>query len=817
VTTNATTSANIVVIGAGIIGSSVAYHLAQMGIEGIVVVDKGDLDHNDGSTSHAPGGLRTLTGSHFFTKLGAASREVYDHLPLAIPGQEQFYRVGMLSIANTVERLDSHHRLAAVGLSHGIEANVLDPDEVSAMAPMVDPATVVGGISIPSSGIVRTSLLATSMRQVAEATGRAAFYGHSEVTDIEISNGRIISVAAVGEADTTACEQAIVCTNIWALLMAEKTQTPMPLFPGEHQYIFTDPVPALAPIASREVALPVTAFDDLSIYFRQHGDHLGIGSYAHEARLVDPAQLPKTAKLPFTPDDFTGAWEAMQHHMPALRRSGIADGFNGMFSFTVDNYPIMGQTRVAGLWSAVGAWLSFGSEVGAVMARWMTTGDPGMDVSPADANRFHRHHTNHRFLTRQAKYFYEIGFEDLHPSAVVSSVRNLRAAPYPHRLEALGAELIPLAGQETPLYYHANEPLVSKYEDQIPHRSGYDAIGWSPITGAEHLELRSNVGIVDWSAGISPLEVSGPGALDHLQFMCTANVDLPIGGIAYSLVLTLGGGVARDITVARIGEDTWWLLTGKANLHSELALYRSIAPDDGSVLYRDLSEEYVSIGLWGPNSRSVMEAATENNLSNETFPWYTHQSIGVGLAPVRALRISYVGELGWELYVPQSYALHVWDTLWVAGRAFDMPAIGVQAVMTARMEKGYRLWGPELSAEHTPAETGVAFAMDTAKDFRGKDAALSAPVGQILTTLTFDHSESVVYGWEPVLVDNEVIGHIAAGGFGFNVGAFIAHAFIDPDRIDLGAKVSVLATDRLLEATIAKGPLFDPRSERLRG
>ncbi|MFW2382174.1 MAG: FAD-dependent oxidoreductase, partial [Acidimicrobiales bacterium] len=611
-----TIDANIVVIGAGIIGTSVAYHLADMGVEGVVVVDKGDLDHNDGSTSHAPGGLRTLTGSHFFTTLGRASRAVYDALPLAVPDQEQFYRVGMVEIANTEERLDAHRRLHAIGLSEGIDAAMLTPSDVASLLPLVDPSTIAGGISIPSSGVVNTSLLARSMRQVAEATGRARFFGQCEVSDIHIENGRISAVATSGEPADIRCEQAIVCTNIWAPLLAQKTGTPMPLFPGEHQYIFTDPVPALADIADQQVAMPITAFDDLSIYFRQHGDHIGIGSYAHPARLVNPSELPRTAKLPFTEHDFTDAWAKMQHHMPPLQQSAIRDGFNGMFSFTVDNYPILGETQVAGLWSAVGAWLSFASEVGAVMARWMTTGDPGMDVTPAHIDRFHPHQSNRKFLSRQSKYFYEIGFEDLHPSAVASSVRGLRHAPYHHRLEGLGAELVPIAGQETPLYYNSNEPLVAKHRQSIPNRTGYNSIGWTPIMGAEHLELRSNVGLVDWSAGIGPIEVSGPGALDHLQYLCSADVDLPVGGVTYSLVLTPSGRVARDVTVTRIDDHTWWILTGKANLPAELIHFRSIAPDDGSVRYRDRSEELVAIGLWGPNSRAVLQSCTSNDCSN---------------------------------------------------------------------------------------------------------------------------------------------------------------------------------------------------------
>lgn len=809
------TDANIVVIGAGIIGCSVAHHLADMGVDGIVVVDKGDLDLNDGSTSHAPGGLRTLTASHFFTTLGRASRSVYDTLPLAVPGEEQFWRTGLVSVANTPERLDAHRRLAEMGMAEGMEAEVLSPDEVAAKLPLVDATTISGGVWIPSSGIVRTSALATSMRRIAEGSGRARFFGHSEVTDIEVADGRIVAVVTDGEAGRITCEQAIVCTNIWAPILAERTGTVMPLFPGEHQYIHTTPIAALDAYGDAEVSIPVTTFDDLSIYFRQHGDHIGIGSYDHPARLVDPTALPKTAKMPFTPDDFTAAWAKMQHHMPVLRDAEVADGFNGMFSFTVDNHPIMGETTVKGLWASVGAWLSFASEVGAVMARWMTTGDPGMDITPADINRFQPHQSNHQFLSRQSKYFYEIGFEDLHPSAVASAVRNLRHAPYHHRLEALDAEFVPIAGQETPLFYRSNAPLVDTHRAAIPERTGYDATGWNPIMGAEHLELRHNVGLVDWSAAIGPIEVSGPGALEHLQWLCTADIDVHVGGIAYTLVLTPSGGIARDITVARIDRDTWWLLTGKGNLRAELAMFRALAPTDGSVTYRDLSEAQVAIGLWGPNSREVLAATTADDLSNTAFPWYSWQTIDVGMAPVTALRISYLGELGWELYVPPSLALHVWDTLWAAGRAFAMPAVGTQAVMSSRIEKGYRLWGSDMTPELTPTECGMSWVLDPSKDFHGRAAAASRPISSQLVTLEMTDAGSVVYGWEPVLVGDTVIGRIAGGEYGYSVGAFLAHALVEPG-LAIGAEVEVQRSGARHRATVVRGPRFDPRSDRIR-
>jgi len=324
------------------------------------------------------------------------------------------------------------------------------------------------------------------------------------------------------------------------------------------------------------------------------------------------------------------------------------------------------------------------------------------------------------------------------------------------------------------------------------------------------------VGLVDWTAAIAPIEVRGPGALEHLQYLCTADVDLSLGGIAYSLVLTDAGMVARDITVARMAEDTWWLLTGKGNLEAEVAYVSSFAPDDGSVRYTNLGESMVPIALWGPNAREVLAACTGNDVSNDAFGWYTWQAIDVGMAPATVMRISYVGELGYEIYVPTSYALHVWDTLWEAGREFDMPAVGAATVFSARMEKGYRLWGSDTTPEYSPAESGLSWAMDLSKDFHGKDAALAAPVRRRVVTLQFTDRHAVVYGWEPVLIDGQVVGYICGAGDGLNVGAFIAHAFVDDGSVAPGSGVEVHATGVRHRATVVEAPLFDVNNERLR-
>lgn len=800
-------NANIVVIGAGIVGTSVAYHLAMRGVQNIVLIDKGDPDNNDGSTSHAPGGLRTLTISNFFTTLGYASRQVYDKLPLAIEGQEQFFRVGFVQVANKPERFDSYKRIQEMGLKHGIESHLLTPNEVAEKLPMIDPKTIYGGMFVPSSGTVKTSLIATSMRREAEKTGNLTTIGETEVTEVVANNGRVQAVLTNNpEYPRIACEQVVLCSNIWAPILCEKLGVPMPLFPGEHQYIYTEPTPILDEFKHIESNIPIGTMDDISVYFRQHDDRLGIGSYHHEARLVDPEKLGKDAKNPFTPEDFTEAWQLMKHHIPGLKNTNVSHGFNGMFSFTADHYPIIGESHVKGFWTAVGAWLSFASEVGRVVARWMTEGDPGMDMSYADIHRFHPHQSNDQFLRRQSKYYYEIGFDILHPNEVASSVRNLRFSPYHDRMEALGGVMVPLAGIESPWFYQSNEKLLEKYGEQFPHRTGYDATSWSPIIGCEHLALRHNVGLMDWSAAIGPIEISGPGALDYLNKMACSQMDKPVGKISYTLLLTEQGGIKRDVTVLRLTKDRFWLLTGKSNMPAELFWLRQHAPTDGSVTIQNRSEEFVSLALWGPNARKLLQTVSPDDLSDEAFPYYTAQEIGVGMVQAKALRISYAGELGYELYAPVSFGQRLWDTIWDAGEVFDLTPVGLASLFSLRIEKGYRLTGSDLTVEHNPYEANMGWIVDMEKeDFLGKAALQQAKADgtkKKLVMLEFEDPNTLMYGYEPVFIDEEVVGYVTSGEFGYSKGKYMALAYLPAEQAKKGTAVRVRYTGQFYNGKV---------------
>ena len=812
---------NIVIIGGGIIGVSVAYHLSLLGVSDILLLDKGDLDENDGSTSHAPGGLQTLMASDFFTRLGSKSRELYDKLPLAIEGQEQFFRTGAVGVAQGSERYEALLRQHEMGLTMGIESHLLTPKEVIEKQPLLDAGQITGGLYIPGAGIVKTSLIATSMRRLAEQTGNLTCFAHTQVDEILTQNGRVRGVQTNHPSyPLIECEQVVLCSNIWAPVLCDKLGVNMPLYPGQHQYIFTEPVDALKEISDVEVALPISGIGDLSIYFRQHFDRIGIGSYHHKAMLVNPHKLGKTAKMPFTPDDFTTAWSLMQGLMPPLRTSKVSHGFNGMFSFTVDGFPIVGESPIKGLWTSVGAWLSFAGELGKVLAQWMTAGDPGMDMRRADINRFHPFQMNRDYLRSQSSYYYEIGHEIIHPSQVASAVRDLRHSPYHERMKALGAVFVPVAGTETTAWYESNRQLAEKYAAQIPLRTGWAAKFWSPIEGGEHLAAREHVGLIDWSAGIGPIEVSGPGALAYLNALCTNEIDKPVGQIVYTLWLTPQGGIKRDVTIARLAEDRFWVLTGRSNMPAELAWMQRFAPKDGSVSIVNLSDGMVSFGLWGPNARQVLAEVATDDVSNAAFPFYTVQPLGIGMVPATALRLSYVGELGWEIYAPAGYGMRLWDTLMEAGQAHHLVPIGSRALLSMRLEKGYRLYGADVTTETNPYEVGLHRLLRFKKgDFVGREAALKAknrPQTRKLVTLTFDDPATIMYGFEPVMLDGRVIGRITSGGYGYSIGKFIANALLDIEHCEVGTTVDVQYTGNYYQGVVAPTTLLDPEMKRMK-
>ena len=814
--------ARLVIVGGGIVGCSAAYHLARLGWRDIVVVDKGGLPYNDGSTSHAPGSMYITNFSHMMTRFAVQSTQVYGALPEFEAGRPLFRPTGGLEVAYTEERLQDLKRKHGVASSYGVESHLLTAQETAPHIPIMDPAVIHGSFYVPGDANVIPWHVAGSLAREAERLGGTRFVENAAVTDIEVERGRIGAV--VTERGTIRCEQALLCTNIWAPVIGDKIGLAIPLRAAQHQYTISDRLPELSEHArengGREIVHPILRHQDYSMYFRQHWDAYGIGNYRHAPLMVQPHSVGKTAKRPFTAEHFEIASQAAAELLPPLRNARLVEKFNGMFAFTVDGFPVMGESLVAGLWTAVGVWITHAGGVGKAIAEWMTAGEAEIDVHEADIDRFLPFQKTRRYVDLRCAQNYREVYDIIHPAQPIDEPRNVRASPFHPRLLEQGGDFIQNAGYEIAQWYEANAGLLDRYGPRIPQRSGWEARYWSPIQGAEHLEVRNNVGLFNVGT-LAVIEVAGPAATDFLERMAANRIERPIGKIIYTSLLTPKGGIASDLTIVRLDRERYWVITGGALLARDIARLRRHAPDDGSVSITDRSSRYTPIGLWGPNARRVLESVSDHDVSNAAFPYYTAQSIEIGCAPVVALRISYVGELGWELYTPAEHALSVWDDLWAAGRAFGMIAAGAGAFDSLRLEKGYRLWGQELHPDYNPFEAGIGWAVRLNRgDFVGRAALLQAKEAGVATRLcclTFDSESGMALGKEPIFDGDDCIGYLTSANRGYSVDRHIAYGYLPVEASAPGSRLEIEYLGKRHPVTVTAEPLYDPEMERLKG
>ncbi|CAN5478219.1 FAD-dependent oxidoreductase [soil metagenome] len=821
-----TTTARLIIIGAGIVGASAAYHLTKLGWRDILVLDKGSLLENDGSTSHAPGGVVGLSHSKLMTQFAQYSSGLFNSLQPFAEDRNTCNPVGSLEVAISTARWQDLKRLHGEAQAFHAEAHLLSPQETHAKLPLIDPKTIVGSLFVPKSAIVSGSHVTSALQRDAAATGGAQFVGDTEVTDIEVKDGHVVAVLTNNPSmPRIECEQVLLCTNIWAPVISEKIGVKIPLMAFEHQYAISKPLPELAQFHNQankdhEVVYPTMRELDSFMYYRQHWDSYGIGSYWHAPRMVHPRNVGKTAMRPFTPEDFQEAWQQAQTLIPALRGAEFIKKFNGMFAFSIDGYPIMGETPVKGFWTAVASWITHSGGVGKSIAEWMTTGATEWDMRQCHINRFHEFQTTQSYVDTVCFKNYREVYEIIHPSEPMSEPRNVRLSPFHPRLQALKAENTVFAGIELANWVGENARLLEQYEDRIPERTGWAGAFWSRIQGAEHLATRENVALFDLT-GLSIIEVRGRGAAKFVNYLCSNQMDKPVGQVVYTSWLTPSGGLRRDLTVARLAEDRFWMFVGEGTLPMDIAWVNQFAPTDGSVFISDVSNNLTALGLWGPNARKVLSKVTNADVSNEGFPYFTSRWIEIGPVPVFAMRISYAGELGWELHIPTDMALSVWDALWAAGREFDMPAAGLGAFDSLRLEKGYRLWGRDIYTEYNPYQAGMGWTVRLNKgDFVGRDACIKAkaePLTKKLCCMTLDHPNFAAFGYEAIYAGGHCIGHVTTANYGYSIGKWIAYGYLYAEHAQPGTQVDIVYFGDRFSATVSEEPLWDPKMERLKG
>ncbi len=792
----------VVIIGAGVVGAALADELALKGWDDITVVDQGPLPAPGGSSSHAPGLVFQCNGSKTMTELARYTVE-------KLVGLDAFLQVGGLEVATTPARLQELHRRHGWLTSWGVEGRVLGPQETHELYPLLGEDTVLGGLHVPTDGLAKAVKAVEVQLRRAQERG-VTLMDRTEVLDIRTEGDQVTGV--VTDKGELRADIVVCCAGIWGPKVAGLVGMTLPLVPLAHQLAWTGQVPAVAG-QKTEAVRPILRHQDADLYYRDRFDTIGIGYYGHRPMPVDVNDILSVdaaevmpSVLPFTEEDFDPAWQESQRLLPSLTDAKIEEGINGLFSFTVDDFPLLGESpTVKGFWVAEAVWVTHSAGVAHAMSEWLTQGYcSSYDLHECDVNRFEQHHLAPDYIkARGCQNFVEV-YDIKHPLQPMEDPRPLRTSPFYQRQKELGAVFLEANGWERPQWYESNALLTAGRELHQPNE--WAAQYWSPIAAAEAQVTRETVALYDMTA-LKRLIVAGSGAAEFLQRMTTGDVDKSVGSVTYCLLLDVDGGIRSDVTVARLAKDQFQV---GANGNLDLDWFTRHLPENVHV--RDLTASTCCIGLWGPKAREVLQPLTTIDLT--ALKYFRGKQGFIGNVPVTLLRLSYVGELGWEIYTTADMGLKLWDTLWAAGQEHGIIAGGRAAFNSLRLEKGYRSFGTDMTYEHDPFEAGVGFSVKLAKEsFIGREALQPGDPKRKLTCLTLDET---VMGKEPVFSGDTCVGYVTSAAYGHTIGKGIAYAWL-PGDLNPGDTVHIGYFDRRIAARVAEEPLFDPKMTRLRG
>jgi glycine cleavage system aminomethyltransferase T/glycine/D-amino acid oxidase-like deaminating enzyme len=830
------TSARAVIIGAGIVGNSLAYHLAKQGWRDLVLLDKGPLPNPGGSTGHASNFIYPVDHSKEMTALTMDSARQYEELGVSV-------NPGGLEVARTEARLEELRRRMSSAISWGENAELLTPAQIKEHVPYINEEILLGGWISHGVTVVDSLRAGTLMREYAQEQGALTISASTEVTGIDVENGAVKRVRT-DKGDIEA-EVVVVACGVWSPRIAKMAGASIPLTPAVHQMISVGPIP-LFEDKPGEIFYPIVRDNDTNMYERQNGSDMEVGSYAHRTIVVEPDDIPSIeqsamspTELPFTQEDFELQMEQALELMPEIlsaEGAGIRHAINGLLSLTPDGLPILGETpEVKNLWSCAAIWIKEAPGIARGVAEWMTHGASEIDLHSSDISRFHENQKTRRHVLGRSDEGFNKTYGIVHPMEQWESNRSVRLSPFNARERELGARFFETAGWERPWWYESNAPLVEEYGDRVmPREAEWESRWWSPIVNAEHLAMRDRVAMIDVSA-FSLFDIVGPGALEGVQRVALAEMDAPVGRVVYTPILNGEGGFKSDLTIMRLGEQHFRVVTGGMDGPRDFKWFRDHLPADAAIL--DTTSAWCTVGVWGPRARDLVASTTSTDMSHEGFPFGRWKHAEIGPVPAIASRISYVGELGWEIYAPMEQGQALWDTLWEAGQPLGVipSGIGVYGT-TGRIEKGYRLFGAELESEYNVVEAGMQRPSVKDADFVGKDAYLrhrdEEPATQ-MSTLTVDDNTSssgvkrYMLGREPILTpDGERIvdakgrpSYVTSAGSGPSVGKHILMAYLPPEHAKEGSKLQVQYMGERYPVTVevvGARSLFDPENTRVR-
>jgi glycine cleavage system aminomethyltransferase T/glycine/D-amino acid oxidase-like deaminating enzyme len=793
------TRAEIVVVGGGVGGCSIAYWLTKLGKSDVLLVDRAEL--TSGSTFHSAGLVGQLRGSLPLTRMMMWSVDLYRTLGGEVGLETGWHEVGSLRLASTPERMEELQRQAGWAKTFGLPLELISADEAQKLFPPMVTNGVLGAAYLPTDGYIDPSQLTFALAEGARRGG-AEIAQHARVTEIRTERGRVVGV--VTDKGEIEADVVVNAGGMFAKEIAALAGVNVPIVPMAHEYLVTKPV-------GLPLDMPTMRDPSLLVYFRPESGGLIMGGYERHCAPWSLDGIPPDFNGKLLAEDWPRFEELMENaivRVPSLEEMEVVRLINGPEAFTPDNEFILGPTEVRGLWTAAGFCahgLAGAGGMGRLIAEWIAEGTPSLDTWEMDSRRFGRAYRSPEYTLARTQEIYETYYDVKYPGHERQAGRPLRLSPTYPRLAELGAAFGEKSGWERANWF---EPNAATGDESLRPR-GWAGRLWSPAVGAEHRACREAAALFD-ETSFAKIEVSGAGAAEFMERMCANRVARDVGAITYTQMLNPRGGIECDFTVTRLGQERFRVVTGTAFGQHDLAWIREQAPD--GVAVDDVTSSLACLGLWGPRARDILRPLSSEPLD---FPYMRARELAVGPVPCLALRVTYVGELGWELYCPMEFGLRLWDEIWEGGREHGLVAGGYKAIDSLRLEKGYRVWGSDISPDDTPFEAGLGFAVKLEKEFVGRGALVEEP-GRRLCCLVLADPGSVALGSEPVRIDGELVGRVTSGGYGYSVERSIAYAYLPAARALGGQPVEVEIFGDWIAGEVAAEPLWDPSGERVR-
>jgi sarcosine dehydrogenase len=813
------THAQIVVIGGGIIGCSTAYHLARDHKADVILLEQGQI--TSGSTWHAAGLVGQLRSSASITKVLKYSVDLYKRLHEETGLETGWKMTGCLRLATKEDRWTEFRRLATTAGSFGMEMHLVSPQEVKKMWPLMDTSDLIGASWLPTDGQASPSDITQSLAKGARMHG-AKLYENVRVTGFEMEGTRIIAVQT--NQGRVACEKVVNCGGQWARQIGAMAGVSVPLHPVKHQYIITEKLEGLSSDA------PTIRDPDRRTYFKEEVGGLVMGGYEPDPQSwvtgLPGGDIPDQWEFQLFDDDYDHFEQHMTQaiaRVPALETVGVKQMVNGPESFTPDGNFILGHAPectnmfVGAGFNAFG--IASGGGAGWVLAEWVVRGEAPLDLWVVDIRRFSGLHRDRAWVEERTLEAYGKHYTVAFPHEEYESGRPRIVSPLYERLKGHRAVFGSKLGWERPNWFapHGTAPR----DDYSMGRQN-----WFEPVGEEHRHVREKVGVFDQSS-FAKYELSGADAAAALEAICANHVAKQPGRLTYTQVLNSRGGIECDLTVARLADERFYIVTGTGSRTHDFAWIKEHLPNGADALLTDVTEEFGTLSLMGPKSRDVLRAVTGAEVEDATFPFGAVREIEIAGNRVRALRVTYVGELGWELHVPLAGTGDVFDALMGAGKQYDIRPTGYRAIESLRLEKGYRAWGSDITPNDNPFEAGLGWAVKMKRDidFIGRAAltqALAGPVTKRLCGFTTDDPEVVLLGRETILRNGEPVGYLTSGGYGYTVGRPIGYGYVrNSDGVDetflASGRYELIVANEKVSARLHQEPLYDPKGERVRG